>query len=60
VRFSGGYDFRLDAQAFKVGDATKLEEVDVHGVALLETKFVEAGVVLGAAPLRPKEEAFGF
>jgi hypothetical protein len=37
-----------------------LEEVDVHGVALLETKFVEARVVLGAAALRPMEEAFGF
>ena len=60
VRFSGGYDFGLDAQAFSVGDAAKLEQVDVHGVALLEAEFGEARVVIGTTALRPMEEPLSF
>ena len=59
IRFAGSDDFGLDAQTFKVGDATKLEKVDVHGVAPLEAKFGEAGMVIGTATLRPEEQAFG-
>ena len=31
-RFARGYDIGLDAEAFGVGDAAELEEVDVHGM----------------------------
>ena len=30
VGFAGGYDFGLEAEAFGVGDAAELEEVDMH------------------------------
>jgi hypothetical protein len=34
--FAGGDDFGLDAEAFEVGDAAELEEMDVHGIRGLD------------------------